>query len=111
MADTIIPAKTEETVTDGSGRKIVMKELTFKDRHRLFRLVGKGAAGNEAFLADCMMFASVVSVDGVPVPPVSEKTDVEPIIDALGDAGCEAVQQWFANRSQGIVSAVDDAKN
>jgi len=107
----VLTEKTVESITDARGRTITIKELGFKDRHRLFRAVGKAAQGNEAFLADCMMFASVVSIDGVPVPPPNDKSDVEPIIDALGDDGCEAVQAWFAARAGEPDAAIETAKN
>lgn len=111
MAETLLNETKDETIRDTLGRSIVMRPLDFKGRHRLFKVVGRAAQGNEAFLADCMMFASVVSIDGTPVPPPTERSDVEPIIDALGEAGGNAVQDWFANRASAENEVVTTAKN
>lgn len=108
---TVLPTK-QEAELNVDGRVIVVKELNFIERHRALRALGPAAASSAAYLADCLMFASVRSIDGVPVPPIDPKRDVESTIQLLGDAACEAVQTWFAERvgaSQGDV--VESAKN
>lgn len=111
MSETVLPTKQEAELTV-DGRVIVVKELNFIERHRALRVLGPAAASSAAYLADCLMFASVRSIDGVPVPPIDPKRDVESTILALGDDGCEAVQTWFAERMEASpADVVEAAKN
>lgn len=109
MSETILSVPAETALTDARGRKIVVRRVGFRDRHRLLRNLRDVG---EAYLAECLMFASVVSIDGVPAPPPDPRRDVEPIIDLLGEDGCEAVQGWFAEQAANPAqTGVDDAKN
>lgn len=108
---TVLPTNKEAELTI-EGRKVVVKELSFIERHRVLRALGPAASSSAAYLADCLMFASVRSIDGIPVPPVDPKRDVESTMLLLGDAGCEAVQTWFAERMDKAPEQVlEEAKN
>jgi hypothetical protein len=78
------------TVTDRSGRNLLLRRLTALDTLRLFKAAGPELAQNEAWLAMAGLAFSVVEINGVPVPAPVNEAQIEGIIDRLGDEGLAA---------------------
>lgn len=78
-------------VMDGAGRRLRLRKLTALDTLRLLKAAGPALAQNEPWLAMAGLVFSVSEIDGVPVPaPVSE-TQIETLVERLGDAGLDAI--------------------
>jgi len=81
---------------DEDGRELVVRRLTALDRLRLFKAVGPVLTQNSAYLGMAALAASVISIDGVPVPPPSTEGQIEALVGRLGDGGITAIAQALA---------------
>jgi hypothetical protein len=84
-----------ETVTDDLGRRLTLRHLTALDRFRLFKTVGGELAQNPPYFGMAALAASVIDIDGVPVPPPMTEGQLESLVQRLGDEGIEAVARSF----------------
>jgi hypothetical protein len=101
-------------VTDARGRKLGVKRMgNGLVRFRLARILGQDAA-NSQIMVQAMLYSSVVSVNGDPVPFPKTELQLEALIDRLDMDGLNAVEtaQWeeFGINLRGE-SAADEAKN
>jgi hypothetical protein len=80
-----------KTATDKNGRRLLLRRLTALDTLRLFKAAGPVLAQNEPWLSMAGLAFSVLEVDGVPIPTPSTESQIESIIDRLGDAGLSAI--------------------
>jgi hypothetical protein len=87
--------KATVTVADARGRQIEVKKLKPLDILRLTEMVGADNALNQPYLGYATLVASVVSIDGIPTPPLSSKRALEGLIQQLDDDGLNAVGQPF----------------
>ena len=88
---------------DKKGRKIVIRYPTALDTLRLFKAAGPVLAQNEPWLAMAMLAFAVQEIDGVPIPSPSSESQIENLIDRLGDEGLAAVAA--------VVSSVESSDN
>jgi hypothetical protein len=79
------------TAVDKSGRRLVVRRLTALDTLRLFKAAGPVLAQNEPWLSMAGLVFSVMEIDGVPVPAPATESQIESLIDRLGDEGLAAV--------------------
>ena len=83
------------TVSDNLGRRLTVRRLTALDRLRLFKAVGPELAQNPPYFGMAALAASVIDIDGVPVPPPMTEAQLEGLVQRLGDEGIEAVARLF----------------
>lgn len=100
-----------EYETDGLGRKIGVKKLSFLDTFRITRVLGEDASNQTAY-AQALLVASVVEIDGEPVRSPSSLAQLEAIMLRLDMEGVSAA----ATASRRFMPApdsgeVDDIKN
>ena len=79
------------TAVDASGRRLSLRRLTALDTLRLFKAAGPTLAQNEPWLSMAGLAFSVLEIDGVPQPNPTTETQIEVLIDRLGDAGLAAI--------------------
>jgi hypothetical protein len=84
-------------VTDKKGRRFVVRPPTALDTLRLFKAAGPVLAQNEPWLAMASLASTVTEIDGVPVPSPTSETQVEALVDRLGDDGLEALASSVNN--------------
>ncbi len=80
-----------QTTTDKTGRQLVLRRPTALDTLRLFKAAGPILSHNEPWLAMASLASSVQAIDGVPVPTPTTETQIEALIDRLGEDGLAAV--------------------
>lgn len=91
---TIVSGATEvRTIVDSLGRRLTLRSLTALDKLRIFKAAGPQLALNQPWLAMAIIASSVTAIDDVPIPPPSTETQIEGLVDRLGDSGIEAVAQ------------------
>jgi|GEM_PF-674561 hypothetical protein len=79
--------------TDERGRKLGIKRMTSGlASFRLTRILGPDA-GNRSLLAQAMMYVTVISIDGDPVPFPRTELQLEALIDRLDLAGFHLIQK------------------
>jgi hypothetical protein len=90
---TIIARQSLETLSavDKAGRKLLLRRLTALDTLRLFKAAGPVLAENGPWLSMAGLAFSVLEIDGVPVPPPATESQIESLIDRLGDDGLAAI--------------------
>jgi hypothetical protein len=76
---------------DKRGRRIGYKQLEFIDIHKLKKIVGAETASNGPAFTDILAAASVVEIDGDPVPRPGTNLQIEALITRLGLDGINAV--------------------
>ncbi len=76
---------------DAKGRRLLLRRLTALDTLRLFKAAGPLLAENGPWLSMAGLAFSVLEIDGVPVPPPTTESQIEGLIDRLGDEGLAAV--------------------
>jgi hypothetical protein len=101
-------------VTDARGRKLGVKRMeNGLARFRLVRILGQDAP-NWQLLAQAMLYSSVVSVNGDPVPFPKTELQLEALIDRLDVDGLNAVdkvqREEFGIGPRGE-DVADEAKN
>jgi hypothetical protein len=79
------------TVVDERGRRLTLRRLTALDTLRLFKAAGPVLSQNEPWLSMAGLAFSVLEIDGIPVPPPATESQIESLIDRLGDEGLETI--------------------
>ena len=79
-----------ETIDKG-GRKLKVRRPAALDTLRLFKAAGPILSQNEAWLSLAAMAVAVVEMDGIPVPAPTTESQIESLVDRLGDDGISAV--------------------
>jgi hypothetical protein len=79
------------TATDRNGRRLLLRRLTALDTLRLFKAAGPVLAQNEPWLSMAGLAFSVLEIDGLPIPAPATESQIENVIERLGDAGLAAV--------------------
>ncbi len=86
-------SKASTHVIDAAGRSITLARPSVLAQFRLVETVGGNAAGNQVYMGMVLPLIFVSAIDGDPVRLPATKLELEALIQRLGDAGIEAVQQ------------------
>jgi hypothetical protein len=78
------------SVVDSRGRTIKVKKLSALDRVKLFRALGATDSENRMLGSYASTAASVVELEGVPVPFPSTSLQLDALIGRLDEHGLEA---------------------
>ena len=78
-------------VVDKKGRRLIVRRPTALDTLRLFKAAGPVLSQNESWLAMASLASTVTEIDGVPVPLPTNESQIEALVDRLGDDGLEAI--------------------
>jgi hypothetical protein len=78
-----------EYEVDAIGRRIGVRKLNFHGHYRLAKLLGQNS-GNPAMMTDAMMAASVVEIDGDPIPMPGTELQLEALMQRLDFHGVAA---------------------
>jgi hypothetical protein len=96
-------AKRTVEITDGLGRKIVLRRSGPLAQFKLVEALGD-TASNGTYLSMCNPLLFISTIDGDAVS-MRTKREIETLIDRLGDEGCEAVMNGvlenFGRRNAG----------
>jgi hypothetical protein len=83
-------------IRDALGRQLEVRRISALDRLRLFKAVGSDLAQNAPYFGMAMLAASVVAIDGIPVPAPVREGQLEALVQLLGDEGLAAAADAFA---------------
>ena len=92
------------TIIDGKGRSLTLRRLTALDTLRLFKAAGPVLAQNEPWLSMAGLTFSVLEIDGIPVPPPATESQIENLIDRLGDEGLAAIADTVQDQLESLPS-------
>src|ERR1700754_809486 len=96
-------AKRTVEITDGLGRRIVLRKSGPLAQFKLVEALGD-TASNGTYLSMCNPLLFISTIDGDAVS-MRTKREIETLIDRLGDEGCEAVMNGvlenFGRRNAG----------
>jgi hypothetical protein len=95
---------------DKNGRKLTLRRLTALDTLRLFKAAGAVLAQNGPWLSMAGLAFSVLEIDGIPVPPPATESQIESLIDRLGDDGLAAIAR-VVNDTTGELDAKEQVGN
>jgi hypothetical protein len=84
------------TATDQTNRVLVARRLNALDKLRLLKAAGPALSENQAWLGVAMLAASVVEIDGVPVPLPTTEQQIEGLVGKLGDDGLDSIAALLA---------------
>ena len=87
------------TAVDTRGRRLSVRRLTALDTLRLFKAAGPVLAQNEPWLSMAALAFSVMEIDGIPVPAPGTESQIEGLIDRLGDEGLAAIVDSIKSES------------
>lgn len=82
-------AKRTVEITDGLGRKIVLRKSGPLAQFKLVEALGD-TASNGTYLSMCNPLLYISTIDGDAIS-MRTKREIETLVDRLGDEGCEAV--------------------
>ncbi len=95
-ARVLAAAQESLSAVDKDGRSLGVRKLNALDKLRLLKAAGSELSENQAWLGVAMLAASVIEIDGIPVPmPVTEQ-QIEILVGRLGDRGLDAVAETLA---------------
>jgi hypothetical protein len=101
--------KTGET-KDVLGRVIKYRRLQALDRLRLFKAVGAQNASNAPYVGMAILAASVTSVDEWVAPFPTRESEVEMLVQRLGDAGIDAIANALTTDDIAKAIAAEEAR-
>jgi hypothetical protein len=91
-AEIIKAAKAETAITDSTGRVIMLRKPGVLAQYRLIEAIG-ASSSNDRYVSMCLPLIYVGSINGDPVMGLSRKSEVEALIQQLGDEGIAAVMK------------------
>lgn len=97
----VAEAATPLEVTDGAGRVLSVRRPGALDRLRLFKALGAGLAQNDRYVGYAMLAMCVSAIDGTPVPQPGNESQLEALIQRLGDDGMVAIGRELAEAALG----------
>ncbi len=100
-------AREFETV-DSTGRVLRVRRPGALDRLRLFKAVGPSLSSNERYVGYAMLAMCITSIDNVPQPSPTTESQLEALVQKLGDPGMIAIGQGLANADEGNHRAQQD---
>ncbi len=87
-------------IKDANGRDIAIRLLNALDKMRLLKAAGSVLSENQAWLGVAMLAASVIELQGVPIPVPINENQIETIVGRLGDVGLDAIAESLAHIDQ-----------
>ena len=94
--DVIKKAAKTKTVISADGLTLVVRRLGPLQRMKLADVVGPMSAQNPAYIGTAAIAASIVSIDGEPIPFPANKRELEAIVQRLDDDGISAAGDALA---------------
>lgn len=88
-------AETRE-ITDALGRRLRLRRIGALEKLRLLKAVGPKLAENEAYLGIALLAYAAAAIDSVPLPAPASETQIEMIVERLGEAGLAAIAEALA---------------
>ncbi len=88
----IAKASAEQLVEDSTGRVITLRKPGVLAQYRLVELLGK-AAENQVYMGMVLPLLYVAAINDDRLPALSNKREVEALIQRLDEAGIEAVMK------------------
>jgi hypothetical protein len=96
----IAAAEAAPEAVDETGRRLTLRRLSALDKLRLYKAAGPQLAQNAPWLGIALLAASVVAIDGVPVPAPATEAQIEALVGRLGEHGLAAVAAALAAPAQ-----------
>jgi predicted ATPase len=93
-AQLVAEAKKRATVTDKTGREIVLEKPSVLMQMRFIKAMGE-AASNQAYMSIATPVTCVREIDGLPVSFPTSEREFEALLQRLDEAGMEAVMTGF----------------
>jgi hypothetical protein len=87
-------------VVDSKGRRLAVRRLTALDTLRLFKAAGPVLAQNEPWLSMAGLAFSVLEIDSIPVPAPTTESQIESLIERLGDEGLAAIADAITDEQE-----------
>jgi hypothetical protein len=100
-----------KNIEDKAGRRLLVRTPSALDTLRLFKAAGPTLAQNEPWLSMAALACSVLEVDGVPIPSPMTESQIESVIDKLGEVGLVAVAEHLNAATEYSGIAGDDLGN
>ncbi|MDB6104042.1 MAG: hypothetical protein JWO52_4041 [Gammaproteobacteria bacterium] len=88
----VAAASETHTVTDSKGRRIVLKKPGVLKQFRLVEALGE-VAENRVYMRMALPLLYVTDIDGEAVVSIMKKSELEALIQRLGDEGLETVMK------------------
>lgn len=98
----------DTSVTDALGRTLEIRKLSRRELMAGMRQWG-AACNVTMWFSMAVAMASVRTLDGAPQPFPRTPEQVEALSAKLGDAGLEAIEQWYAAQDEPDLSGVREA--
>lgn len=89
-SDTFLAGSEAIETIDAAGRTLTIRKPTALDQLRLFKAVGPTLAQNQPYLGMAMVACAVTAIDGVPVLAPGNESQIESLVQRLGDVGLRA---------------------
>jgi hypothetical protein len=84
-------------VTDELGRTLKVKHLGMIDHMRITRVLGSDLSKNDRYLAMATLAFCVVEMDGETVIPPIKISEVEFLVERIGEEGAKAIGKAYAD--------------
>jgi hypothetical protein len=97
--------------TDTRGRKLVWRAPGVIDQVRLMRAIGAEQSKNEPYVQLVNVACSIVSIDGIVRPAVTNERQIDAAIIALGDEGVLAISAFMKKQISDAEAAAEAALN
>ncbi len=78
-------------VTDARGRRIALRKPLFSETMDLLVVVGPEASKNDLYMSQLTALLYVSTIDGAPPLPLSNKRNIDALLNELEGDGLEAV--------------------
>jgi hypothetical protein len=85
---------------DRGGRRLALRRLTALDTLRLFKAAGPVLAQNEPWLSLAGLAFTVLEIDGIPVPQPVTESQIEILIERLGDDGLATIADTIGSQQE-----------
>src|SRR5438045_4028165 len=105
-AELLKEAMKSEMITDGRGRRILMRKPGVLAQYRIVEAVGPELASNQTYMAMVNPLLWVGEIDGDPVSVPRSKREVEALIQRLDEDGLEAAMAWYMVH---VIAATEEA--
>lgn len=80
-----------EQIVDAKGRVLVLRDLNVLEQVRLLRAIGPAQSENQPYVNMVQAVATVLSVDGVPLPAMVNERSIDACIERVGEEGFGAL--------------------
>ena len=105
-------------ITDSLGRRLLVRYITGRDRMLLFKVLGPELVKNDYYLGYATLAWAVIELDNGSgedprIPPMVKPSEIEFLVDRLGEEGLAAVGEVYRTHfiSQVEGPDIDAAKN